>query len=135
MTLAARSCAPLLLGLLLGCRGKWETITYEDEGTLCFQQLDAEIVVTVTAPECLSSSCSRDLDGACTATVDGATIEVTSEITWEQNEGPFANCTDDCGSPSIQCSLGELSAGSYTVVHGEDEVALVVPVEGGGCPF
>ena len=113
----------------LGCSGRWETTTFTDEGDLCFEQRGASVAVTVTAPDCLSSSCSRNVEGSCSATVDGTTIQLTSEIRWEDDEGKFAQCTDDCGSASAECDLGELPDGIYTVVHGEDEVQLVVPAE------
>jgi hypothetical protein len=117
----------VVIGMTFAC-GRWETVTFVDEGDLCFEQRGPSVAVSVTAPDCLSSSCSRDLDGSCTSQLDGTTIVLTSEISWEDDEAKFAQCTSDCGAPTIECDLGELPDGTYTVVHGEEQVSLVVPV-------
>ncbi|MBC8067700.1 MAG: hypothetical protein IAG13_05145 [Deltaproteobacteria bacterium] len=123
-----------VLVLSLGCGGAWNTISFEDEGELCFAEQADEITVEVTAPDCLSSSCTRDVEASCTAAVEGQRIVLTSEIQWEENNGRIDGCTLDCGSASATCSLGRLADGAYTVVHGEEELALTVPVDG-SCPL
>ena len=52
-------------------------------------------------------------------TIDGKTIRLTSEISWENKHGPLAKCKGDCGTPSIECDLGALAGGDYTVEYGE----------------
>jgi hypothetical protein len=120
--------------LAFACGGPWHTISFHDEGDLCFEQQGAAVAVVVSARECLSASCSRDVGGECSASLDGTTITITSEIFWEQNESPVASCTEDCGDASVTCSIADLPAGTYTVVHGEDEQPLVVPTDG-SCPI
>jgi hypothetical protein len=108
----------------------WQPVSYVDEGELCFQQDDTEVVVEVDPGECLSSSCSRSYEGSCTATVQDDTITVTSDISWEQNEGESVPCTDDCGFTAVTCTLPALADGTYTVVFGDEQSQLVVPIEG-----
>jgi hypothetical protein len=122
-----------VIGLTFAC-GRWETITFVDEGELCFEQRGSEVIVQVTAPDCLASGCSRDVEGSCSAALEGTTIQLTSEIVWEEDESKFAQCKSDCRHAVVECSAGVLAPGSYTVVHGEDEVPLVVPADG-TCPF
>lgn len=118
-----------IVSVALACGGNWDTVSYTDEGDLCFEQKGGSVTVVVAAPDCLSSSCSRDLDGSCTVSVEGKTILLTAEISWENKHGPLARCTEDCGTPSIDCDLGALAGGDYTVEYGEDEVPLAVPVD------
>lgn len=108
---------------------QWEEVSYIDEGTVCLEVSGADVTVTVTAPDCLSSSCSRNLEGTCEATVDGTTITVTSEITWEQAvESPRLGCTDDCGAPIATCTIpGGLPDGDYTVEIGGTQQEVTLP--------
>lgn len=122
----------VVLSFLLGCElfvTQWEEVVYTDEGAVCLEADGSDVVVTVTAPDCLSSSCSRNLGGSCEATVDGSTITVTSEITWEEAvAGPNLACTDDCGAPQVTCTIpGGLAAGPYTIEIGEDRVMVDFP--------
>jgi hypothetical protein len=119
----------LVVSLLGGCGGGWEIVTRVDEGILCVGQTEQSLTITVIEPDCLSSSCSRDRGGDCSATVDGSTIRVTSEIHWEENEGPLRKCTKDCLSVEVTCQIPAPPEGTYTLVHGEEETSLDVPVE------
>lgn len=113
----------------------WDDVSVVDEGQLCFTEEVGEIRVRVTAPDCLSANCSRDRGGSCSATVEGTRIELTSEIHWEEHRARGL-CTKDCGDASVECTIGALDDGSYTVVLGDDEVErrLAVPVDE-SCPF
>mgnify|MGYP007011838055 FL=1 len=120
----------LLVGSLLGgCGGGWEHVTRVDEGILCVEQTDQNLTITVIARDCLSSSCSRDRGGECSATVDGSTIRVTSEIEWEEHDGRLRVCTADCRSVSVTCEIPAPPEGTDTLVHGEEQMALDVPLE------
>ena len=44
-----------MLGLALGCGGNWDTVSYTDEGDLCFEQKGGNVTVVVAAPDCLST--------------------------------------------------------------------------------
>jgi hypothetical protein len=111
-----------------GIGDNWEPVSWVDEGSLCLENQGTDVVVTVRAPECLSSSCSRDLGGSCEATVDGDVITLTSEVHWEQNNGVNIACTDDCGAPTVSCTIADLPDGTYTILHGAEEVEVVVPL-------
>lgn len=125
--------------LVLGaaaCGGPWDDVSFVDEGELCFTAEAGEVHVQVSAPDCLSSCCSRRVGGSCSATVEGRRIEVTSEIHWEQHPGGRIThpCTSDCGDATVECAIGALADGSYTVVLGDEATPLVVPVEP-SCPL
>jgi len=140
-----RHLVPLVLlaaGTLIACDGvqadrNWEDQSLTDSGTVCVEgDADANATITVWADTCLSSSCSRDAEGSCTASLDGSTITVTSTFTWQQNVSPRAACTDDCGSIEATCEVGPLPAGTYTLVHGDDSEEITIPAEGDNCsPF
>jgi hypothetical protein len=106
---------------------EWQLVTYIDDGELCFQNEGTNLIIAVTAPDCLSSSCSQDLGGTCVPTVDNLTITLTSEVFWQQYVGAL-DCTADCGAPTVTCAIAGLPNGTYTVIHGDDQVQLVVPV-------
>ena len=110
-----------------GSDDEWEPVSFVDEGDACLAQQGTDVVVTVSVQECLSSSCDRDLGGECAATVEGNTITLTSEIRWETAVTPEM-CTDDCGLPSVTCTIPALADGTYTVVHGAQETTVVVPI-------
>ena len=124
--LALAACPPVTGGG--GSDEDWQPVSYIDEGQVCFADQDMEVVVSVTAPDCLSSSCSRDLAGECTAVVDGTTITLTSDIHWEQNIGEKVACTEDCGAPTVECTISDLPDGTYTVTLGGVESTLIVPI-------
>lgn len=107
----------------------WQPVSYVDEGELCIEGSDTDVTIWVDPQECLSSSCSRAFMGSCEATVQGATITVTSDISWEENRGPNVACTDDCGSTAVSCALPALADGTYTVIFGSEQRELVVPIE------
>jgi len=90
-------------------------------------QADRTATITVMAPTCLSSSCSKDPRAACTAVLEGNVIKVTSTATFRE-EG--RTCTSDCGALVARCTTPPLPAATYTVQHGADRVALVVPSMG-----
>lgn len=105
----------------------WEPVAQVDDGVVCVEgDADANATVHVDAGVCLSSSCDRDATGSCTATLDGATITVTSEFTWETQTGD-ATCTADCGLLTTTCEVGPLPAGSYTIEHGTESRAVTIP--------
>jgi hypothetical protein len=127
MPCSARS-AGLYLAFVVGCGGPWDTVAVSDEGELCFEQDGEFVTVTVRAPDCLSSTCTRDIDGSCDVRVVDTAIVLESDIFWEQKNGPHASCSDDCLRATAICSLGRLDPGSYTIVHGEDRFQMTVPV-------
>ncbi len=107
----------------------WVLQEHIDVGTVCFgdTEIDQPVAVSVDVQECLSSSCSRDLQASCTAEIVGGVIVVQSEITWEQDLGVGIACTEDCGLPSASCELAGLPEGTYDVQLGGQQGTLVVP--------
>jgi len=128
-------CTFGLMGIvaLASACSPWETVTFVDEGTVCFGVEPSRL--TVRAPDCLSSSCSRNVRGECTARLDGTALTVTSEISWEDNRGPLASCTEDCGSAEVQCDYPTLADGTYTVHFGGEQLPLEMPEDAGACFF
>jgi hypothetical protein len=122
-----------IVALVAGCGllETWTPVEIIDEGTVCIEgAADAMATVQVFVPgECLSSSCDRNRVMACTATLDGSTITVSSEFTWETASGPNVACTDDCGMLITECTVGPLPAGAYTVVHGDETSNVDIPAE------
>jgi len=131
-----RHVLPLLLaactgtgnGTDTGAIDDWQPVSYVDEGTVCFESSGVDLVVNVTAQDCMSSSCSRAFEASCTVTRDDATtLTLTSDIHWEQNVGVGVPCTDDCGIPRTSCTLPSLADGTYVVKFGTEELELVFP--------
>lgn len=130
------SLRALSLLVVVGCNTGWDTIEFVDEGDVCVDVEDGGgLSITVQAPDCLSSSCTRNVEAMCTATRDGATIRVESEISWEENHRRFAACTEDCGLAEATCSLAALPDGDYTIAIGDDERPLTLPLADPGCPL
>jgi hypothetical protein len=120
-----RRCAVVSLGAVVFCAACWGSVSRENEGDVCFAQRGSDVEVTVTACDCLSGSCSRDVGGNCDAMVMGTTIEITSEIHWEDRGG---QCTDDCQRASVTCTIATPPAGDYSVVFGDQQQQVTVPV-------
>ncbi|MEZ4236483.1 MAG: hypothetical protein R3F59_10055 [Myxococcota bacterium] len=92
-----------LVALLAACTGgsateDWQPVQYVDEGEVCFTQSGQDLVATVTAPDCMSSSCSRAFEGSCVLSVTGTDITLTSDLHWEDNVADGGTCTDAAGS-------------------------------------
>ncbi len=85
-----------------------------------------DIAVRVILKSCVSSSCSRNRKSSCTASFDGARIEITSEFSWETRGG---QCTTDCGTIETTCTLvgGVPSLGDWPAEHGDAALTLTVP--------
>ncbi len=124
-------------------------VSFENEGRLCLFAAEPNPFVTQTPQDfvagnsvellvvmesCVSSSCTSDIAATCEASMTGSQITVTSAGSYSEDTG-LGGCTDDCRAVSATCSTGPLQPGSYTVVHGEDELVLEVPasVESAPC--
>lgn len=106
----------------------WTERTQEDVGNACVQGGgDDPALVRVNAGICLSSTCSQRGEERCSVTVDGDRVVVTSFFSWEEASGRRLACTDDCGMMIAECSAGDLPAGSYTLVHGDQESTVELP--------
>jgi hypothetical protein len=90
-------------------------------------QADRSATITVMAPTCLSSSCSKERQAECTAVLAGNVIQVSSTASFRQ-EGQV--CTDDCGALVARCTSPPLPAGTYFLQHGADRIVLMVPSSG-----
>lgn len=91
-----------------------------------------EISVRVFVDECLSSSCDELTSKNCSASLEGETVTVTSSAAIESQSGS-GPCTSDCGGIEVDCSLGELEAGDYTLEHGEESFTFTVPSDEAQC--
>lgn len=85
---------------------------------------DGALLVTVQAPECLSSSCSKDRKAECTVTLRGSVLDVRSQLSF-RNEG--STCTTDCGALVARCKSPPLPVGTYRIQHGTSALTLNIP--------
>jgi hypothetical protein len=97
-------------------------------GALCPLSDSTETLsLTVVFPGCLSTSCDRVVSAECNISVSGTRIEITSRGVSESSGAEL--CTSDCRTMKTTCqSDGPLSPGEYSVVHGDDEGSLSLPV-------
>jgi hypothetical protein len=121
----------LPLVLLAACLTEtWELQEHIDEGSVCASRIDTDTTeFMVVVPGCMSSTCTQNFVGACTASFDGTEIVLTSDISWEVNVSPRASCTDDCGIPFATCTLEGLPDGTYTVQFGDETLTVELPGE------
>ncbi len=96
--------------------GDSELLTF-DEGSQLF--------VTVSLEDCLSDSCDVNRVASCQVTQDGATLQVTSELSYEMVDE--AQCTMDCGRLVARCESAPLNGGHYKVQFGDQSYGLSVP--------
>jgi hypothetical protein len=120
--------------------------TFQDQGRVCafpegtdpgnaFQspstsaafQPDRPATITVMAPTCLSSSCSKDRKAECSVVIEGNVIHVTSTASFRE-EG--STCTADCGALVARCTTPPLPAGTWFLQHGAERIVLTVPSSG-----
>jgi hypothetical protein len=80
--------------------------------------------ITVMAPTCLSSSCSKDRKAECSVVLEGNVLQVSSHASYH-DEGNA--CTADCGALVATCVTPPLPAGTYTLQHGGNRIALTIP--------
>ena len=133
--------------MLLACGGdKWDTVSVEDEGDLCLYTGEYDPFATVGDPpgqesdftstdpitvhyvplSCYSSSCTQNIDIACTATVKGSVITIAGTGSWEVASGD-QECTADCGLGDAQCTIDPLPKGTYEVRFGSESASLTIP--------
>lgn len=119
-----RSTIVLLGSMLLGACATEEDLV--DQGMACVSgEAGQPHDVSVDFGVCKSSSCDEVLHASCSATLEGTTLTVEATARIRSKDGP---CTEDCGSVTAECETPPLPAGEYTLVYGEDSVALTVPV-------
>jgi hypothetical protein len=127
----SRTLALASLAFFAGCppgssQEDWQPVSYADAGDVCFSQAGSDVQITVTVSECMSSSCTRNFEGTCSATSTGSDVALTSDVHWEENVGA-GTCTADCGIPMATCTLSGLADGTYTVTFGDQTFDLTVP--------
>jgi hypothetical protein len=134
--------ACLLALLVVGCSTAGTDHSFKDKGKICLFpeggspgnafappptvsfSADRGLSITVQTPSCLSGSCDKDRQAACSATVNGQVIIVTSSASW-RTEG--MTCTTDCGALVAQCTTPPLPAGTYLIQHGAESVPVTIP--------
>jgi len=122
----------------------YEETSYIDEGHVCFGTGNADtagsdtILITVTIPgECSEGGCATNFEGSCSATVEGDTIDLLSDLSWDiAVELPDdVACTEQCGLPIATCEIDALPDGIYTVNYGGQEMTVTVPSATDACAF
>jgi len=78
---------------------------------------NSRLAVTVTTPGCLSQTCDVDRVAFCEIDQDGEMLFVSSYLGFNEVDAPM--CTMDCGTLTARCQSEPLSAGNYTIVHGD----------------
>ena len=109
-----------------------------DEGRLCFEEdqrrvgddsvqllAGESLILTVSAPTCLSASCDVDRQAMCSVAQDGTTLTISSVLRW--TERSTSGCTDDCGQLTATCRTQPLSMGTHTIRHGRAEHSVSIP--------
>ena len=86
------------------------------------------VFVSVSTEDCISACIENEL-AACTVTVDGEQLTVSSELSWNEPSGEQA-CIDLCGSLGAICASDPLPTGAYQVVHGSTQRTLSIPSNG-----
>jgi len=89
------------------------------------------LVVQVTLPGCLSSTCTMDRVASCRIVQDGRQLVVESSFGYVPLQGP--SCTKDCVTLFATCESEPLAEGSYDLIHGDDVTPLQVPSRGEAC--
>jgi hypothetical protein len=119
----------LCLMLVPACEAG-DVTSYVDEGRICVEpdelaefEAGGVLTLTYTANECISA-CTRVEEAACDAEVHGDRIIVTSEARWAPAD---EICIAVCGVLQAQCTVSVPEDGEYTLVHGDDELRLVLP--------
>lgn len=122
-----RSLRPLSLLVTLALGACTDEVEHVDTGRACVRGAPEQAhEVSVDFGLCLSSSCDEVVESSCTATLDGDTIVVEASATVRSSSrGP---CTLDCRPAVASCQTPPLAEGTYTIVYGEDQVPLTVPL-------
>ena len=135
---AAALVSSIVLGLV-GCGPGTTDKTVENDGKACIfgtgtspeDGIDAGAAsIRVYVNTCLSSSCDTVKSKSCEATLEGDTVSVTSRVTIASEQGA---CTDDCGGVQVDCEVGMVEAGDFTLTHGGESTAITVPDDGAQC--
>ena len=107
---------------------EWEPMEILDQGEVCFGDIavDTPSSLQIDLRACLSSSCTRDRVGTCTATTSDSDITLASRFTWDEAVSGVA-CTEDCRNIVATCTLEGLPAGDYVVTHGDQTLSLTLP--------
>jgi hypothetical protein len=118
------------ISTLVACHGDGDVESFVNEGRVC---LDAEDVVqfeaggtltlTYTASACISA-CPRFEEASCDAEVSGDRIIVRSEARWAPSD---QICIAVCRALQAECVVSVPEEGEYTLVHGSDQLSLVLP--------
>lgn len=112
---------------------QWVPVSRIDEGVLCFFDEKDRLRLEVAAHDCLPDRCLRGVGGSCAMGLEGSTITVTSELSWEQDESRA--CSGPCEPPTVTCYLSTPPAGEHTVQLGAQTQALTLPAEGACLSF
>lgn len=131
--------ALLLLG---GCfPGEPQTRSFEDTGSICIgvsspwesggdPLLAGETAsVSVLFAECLSSSCSANLDGSCTVSQYESGATVSSSGSYDDTSGVDGVCTMDCMSFQAECGEITIPDREFAIIHGDAHFYLEPGVE------
>jgi hypothetical protein len=128
VTVRTRFFFGVLLGVVTACDGGEDKTTFDNAGSVCFTSTaTGSVKVNVSFPGCLSSSCDRTQNAQCRITEKDGVIKVAShgEVVRKDDE-----CTDDCGSFTVQCASEPIAAGTYVVTYGEQTAELTLPATG-----
>ena len=98
-------------------------------GSLRYGHSDAtfladEPIIVITQEGCLSA-CAHDKVATCEITVEGDTLQVTSQMSWDPANGNV-DCIAVCEVLSAQCKSPPLAAGEYEIHYGTKTAKLQI---------
>ena len=77
---------------------------------------------------CVSSSCTTDRAGTCSASLENADIEIVSTMSWVDTSAQHDHaCTQDCATVTASCATEPLPAGTYELRFGAGRLSLIIP--------
>jgi hypothetical protein len=104
-----------------------ETVT-ENVGALCLTQAGSQITIDALLGSCERGGCAyASRPARCQASFDSARIVVTSRVDITIDSSP-ETCPDECAYPEATCTVMVPQEGGVTVVHGDDQVAISLPL-------
>ena len=114
----------------------------EDDHEICLNQppgwlppgADQEVMVPLNADAPMEIfvtemvGCTKILEVACSVEQDGDLLQVTTSSTLKGRPG-FLNCESALNFHTESCQTDVLSAGTYTIAYGDNELDVDIPSE------
>ena len=111
----------LALSVLFACGGS--SLTTPEDLPITTYPADAEFRMTFVMDSCADPCATYD-PAECSVSVEGQTIEVDVEVSYERSDEA---CSNQCGGQVLaHCTVRALGAGTYTVQAGSFQRQITV---------